>query len=127
MMYVFEAKKVRPATPSEESKIGMQGVKIFEGMVRTVIKADSRNEAWETANSKLAAYKEIGWIEETESKVKAHRIANSLSQSELSDKSGVSIRTLQKYECGDNDPSNAHAKIIVALASALGVDPKDII
>jgi DNA-binding transcriptional regulator YiaG len=55
------------------------------------------------------------------------RMAAGLTQQQLADKSGVSIRTLQKYECGDNDPANAQAKIVIALAEALGVEPKELI
>jgi DNA-binding transcriptional regulator YiaG len=60
-------------------------------------------------------------------KIKALREVVGLSQQQLADKSGVSIRTLQKYECGDNNPANAQAWIIIALAEALGVEPKELI
>lgn len=61
------------------------------------------------------------------SKIKSAREVRGWSQQQLADKSGVSIRTLQKYECGDNDPANAQAKIVIALAEALGVEPKELI
>jgi ribosome-binding protein aMBF1 (putative translation factor) len=64
---------------------------------------------------------------EEASHIATARQAAGMTQAQLSKKSGVSIRTLQKYECGDNDPANAQAKIIIALAKALGVEPKELI
>jgi DNA-binding transcriptional regulator YiaG len=61
------------------------------------------------------------------SKIARFRLAKGWSQPQLAEKAGISVRTLQKYECGDNDPANAQAKIVIALAGALGVEPKELI
>jgi transcriptional regulator with XRE-family HTH domain len=62
-----------------------------------------------------------------DSKIAKIRVEKGLSQSQLAEKSGVSVRTLQQYECGRNNPANAQAKIIINLANALNVEPKDLI
>ena len=60
-------------------------------------------------------------------KIKTARENAELTQKQLSEKSGVSIRTLQKYETGENNPANAKARIIIALAEALGIEAKELI
>ena len=45
-----------------------------------------------------------------------------LSQRELSERSGVSLRMIQLYEQGQNDIKKAQANQVLALAKALGTD-----
>lgn len=52
-------------------------------------------------------------------KLKSIRTAKGLSQKELAEKSGVSLRTLQHYECGDSDINGAGTSMLLKLAEAL--------
>lgn len=60
-------------------------------------------------------------------KIKSIRESRNLSQSQLAKKAGISVRTLQKYEQEQNNPANAQAKLIIAIAEALEVEPKELI
>ena len=50
-----------------------------------------------------------------------------LSQSQLAELSGVSLRMIQKYETGDRDINNASAITVLKLAQALKVNVEDLI
>lgn len=54
------------------------------------------------------------------------RQAAELSQSQLAEKSGVSIRMIQYYEQGKNDINKAALETVIALADVLGCSPRDI-
>lgn len=63
---------------------------------------------------------------------KAHTLARlrtywDLSQRELSEKSGVSLRSIQLYEQGQNDISKASADVIYRLSKALGCSMENLI
>ena len=49
------------------------------------------------------------------------------SQRELSEKSGVTLRTLQQYEIGAKDINKASASAVVALATVLGCKAEDLL
>lgn len=53
------------------------------------------------------------------SKLKSRREAVGLSQSELANKSGVNLRTLQDYEQGRKDINKAQALTLYKIAQAL--------
>lgn len=55
------------------------------------------------------------------------RQAAGLSQSQLADKAGVSLRMLQFYETGYRDIRKAAVVTVLALAEALGCSINDII
>lgn len=55
------------------------------------------------------------------------RLEANLSQSQLAEKSGVKLRTIQHYEFGDNDIRKAAVETVLALAEAIGCDLKEII
>lgn len=55
------------------------------------------------------------------------RQAAGLSQSQLADKAGVSLRMLQFYEIGYRDIRKAAVVTVLALAEALGCSINDII
>jgi transcriptional regulator with XRE-family HTH domain len=61
------------------------------------------------------------------SNLKSLRGAANLTQAALSQKSGISRRTIEKYEQNQNDLKNARAHIVISLADALGVEPKKLI
>lgn len=55
------------------------------------------------------------------------RRANGISQRELSDASGVNIRQIQRVELGESEAGNLTAKNLIALADALGVNPRSLL
>jgi transcriptional regulator with XRE-family HTH domain len=61
------------------------------------------------------------------SKLKELRTAKKMSQGELSEKSGISIRVLQNYEQGVRDLNGIGIKRAKPLADALGVRIEDLI
>lgn len=59
--------------------------------------------------------------------LKSLRTAAGLTQAQLAIKAGISKRTLEQYENGRNDTANAQAHIIIKLADALNVHPRELI
>lgn len=57
-----------------------------------------------------------------ENKIKHLRTAAGMTQRELSEKTGVNIRQIQKYEVDQPEIGNVSLRIAVAMADALGVD-----
>lgn len=62
-----------------------------------------------------------------QSKLAYYRTLRGLSQQQLADKANVSVRTIQSYEIAQRTTANAQAHIIIKLADALGVHPKELI
>ncbi len=54
-----------------------------------------------------------------ETELKSHRLALGLSQSELAERSGVAVRSIQQYEQRQKDINRASFSTVVALAAAL--------
>lgn len=50
-----------------------------------------------------------------------------LTQRQLSELSGVNIRQIQRVESGASQAGNLTAKNLIAIADALGVDPRELI
>ncbi len=50
-----------------------------------------------------------------------------MTQRQLSDSSGVSLRMIQLYEQGQNDISKAQANVVMSLAQALGCDARKLL
>lgn len=50
-----------------------------------------------------------------------------LTQQQLANAAGVNIRLVQKVEGGEAQAGNLTAKNLIALADALGMDPRDLI
>lgn len=55
------------------------------------------------------------------------RLGAGMSQLELSEKSNVSVRYIQRIELGEGEAGNMSARNLLALADALGVDPRELI
>ena len=55
------------------------------------------------------------------SKLKLLRTGKKLSQRELAEKSGVSLRTLQHYEIGDRDINGARLETLLKLSDVLEI------
>lgn len=61
------------------------------------------------------------------SKLKKVREESGLTQKLLAEVSGVSFRSIQKYESGERDITKAEVGTVIKLADALGVDIKEIV
>jgi len=68
---------------------------------------------------------EISFVPEP--KLKTLREEAGLSQSQLSEKSGVAIKSIQKYEQRERDINKAQGVIIKSLAGALECTMEDIL
>lgn len=55
------------------------------------------------------------------------RMAAEMDQPTLASKSGVDIRMIQRIESGEKDAGNLTARNLLALAEALGVEPRELI
>lgn len=62
-----------------------------------------------------------------QTKLKEVRQAAGLSQRQLAEKAGISVRTLQHWETGERDLKKAAVMTVLALAEALGCDINDIL
>ena len=63
----------------------------------------------------------------TSTKLQTVRKASGMSQRELSEKSGISLRSIQQYEQKAKDINKAAVDSILALANALGCKVEDLI
>jgi len=54
--------------------------------------------------------------------IKKLRIESGMTQRELSEKAGINIRHLQKFESGERDIANASLSICIKIADALEID-----
>lgn len=59
--------------------------------------------------------------------LRAARLAAGLTQKQLAEASGVNQRQIQKVEAGDIKAGNMTASNLLAIADALGVDPRRLI
>ena len=55
------------------------------------------------------------------------RIAAGLTQQQLANKSGVNVRQIQRVEIGESEAGNLTARNLLAIADALGVEPRILI
>lgn len=55
------------------------------------------------------------------------RLAAGLGQKELAEKAGISVQQIQNIEIGHGQAGNMTARNILAIADALGVDPRNLI
>lgn len=59
-------------------------------------------------------------------KIKEIMAMRGITAHRLAEKSGVSVRTIEQYMSGRADIKNARAHIVVSLAEALEVTPKQL-
>lgn len=55
------------------------------------------------------------------------RLAAGMTQKGLSEKTGVNLQMIQKYEQGVKDINRAEARTVLKLADALGCEARDIL
>ena len=65
--------------------------------------------------------------EQTETNLARYRKARGLSQSQLANASGLSLRSIQLYEQRQNDINNAQYNRLQALAKTLGCKIEDLL
>ncbi len=61
-------------------------------------------------------------MDKKETKLKTVRQSKGLTQRELAERTGISLRTLQHYEQGSKDLNQAAALTVYAIAKALEVE-----
>ena len=86
------------------------------------IRGFGRSYALEAASGIVSAVSSAGGGS-ADTALKAMRIRNGLSQSQLAKASGVPLRTLQQYEQRQKDINKARAEYIMMLSAALGCSP----
>lgn len=66
-------------------------------------------------------------MEKKETTLQRIRKAQGFTQRSLAEATGISLRTIQHWECGDNDFSYAAAMTVYEVARVLGVDMLDLL
>ena len=148
--YYVTADLDRAPTAQEAKEIGVPRAKIYLGRVKAIICADSIKDAcargrkciegciqegrtisnvgcMPVVDAKKLGDDEIYKGYPTTTWLLYYRLKSGMTQAELSKKSGVYIRQIQKVESGEIETGNMSAKNLIAIADVLGVNPKDLI
>lgn len=148
--YYVTADLDRAPTAQEAKEIGVPRAKIYLGRVKAIICADSIKDAcargrkciegciqegrtisnvgcMPVVDAKKLGDDEIYKGYPTTTWLLYYRLKSGMTQAELSKKSGVYIRQIQKVESGEIETGNMAAKNLLALADALGVDARDLL
>lgn len=136
--------------PSATEDLPVPGALVALGRMKAVIEADTWQEAMEQGKDlitgclkKTIKVSSWGWMPvetakkmgdtaiyeayPTATKLTYYRIKAGLTQAQLSERSGVNIRQIQRVEGGTSSAGNLTAKNLLAIADALGVDPRELI
>ncbi|MCQ2563406.1 MAG: helix-turn-helix domain-containing protein [Mogibacterium sp.] len=89
------------------------------------IRENGRNYALEAVPEIVSAVSSAAVSSDTA--LKAMRMRNGLSQSQLAKASGVPLRTIQQYEQRQKDINRARAEYIIAISAALGCEPSSLL
>lgn len=148
--YYVTADLDRAPTAQEAKEIGVPRAKIYLGRVKAIICADSIKDAcargrkciegciqegrtisnvgcMPVADAKKLGDDEIYKGYPTTTWLLYYRLKSGMTQAELSKKSGIYIRQIQKVESGEIETGNMAAKTLFALADALGVDISELL
>lgn len=148
--YYVTADLDRAPTEQEAKEIGVPRAKIYLGRVKATICADSIKDAcargrkciegciqegrtisnvgcMPVADAKKLGDDDIYKGYPTTTWLLYYRLKSGMTQAELSKRSGVYIRQIQKVESGEIETGNMAAKNLLALADALGVDARDLL
>lgn len=148
--YYVTADLDRAPTKQEAKEIGVPHAKIFLGRVKAIICADSIKDAcargrkciegciqegrtisnvgcMPVADAKKLGDDEIYKGYPTTTWLLYYRLKSGMTQAELSKKSGIYIRQIQKVESGEIETGNMAAKTLFALADALGVEISELL
>lgn len=145
--YYVTADLDRAPTAQEAKEIGVPRAKIYLGRVKAIICADSIKDACARGRKCIEGciqegrtISNIGCMPVVDAKklgddeiykgyptttwLLYYRLKSGMTQAELSKRSGVYIRQIQKVESGEIETGNMAAKNLLALADALGVDAR---
>lgn len=148
--YYVTADLDRAPTEQEAKEIGVPRAKIYLGRVKAIICADSIKDACARGRKCIEgciqegrAISNVGCMPVVDAKklgddeiykkyptttwLLYYRLKSGMTQAELSKRSGVYIRQIQKVESGEIETGNMAAKNLLALADALGVDARDLL
>ncbi len=148
--YYVTADLDRAPTAQEAKEIGVPRAKIYLGRVKAIICADSIKDAcargrkciegciqegrtisnvgcMPVADAKKLGDDEIYKSYPTTTWLLYYRLKSGMTQAELSKKSGIYIRQIQKVESGEIETGNMAAKTLFALADALGADARELL
>lgn len=148
--YYVTADLDRAPTAQEAKEIGVPRAKIYLGRVKAIICADSIKDAcargreciegciqegrtisnvgcMPVADAKKLGDDEIYKGYPTTTWLLYYRLKSGMTQAELSKKSGIYIRQIQKVESGEIETGNMAAKTLFALADALGADARELL
>ena len=148
--YYVTADLDRAPTAQEAKEIGVPRAKIYLGRVKAIICADSIKDAcargrkciegciqegrtisnvgcMPVADAKKLGDDEIYKGYPTTTWLLYYRLKSGMTQAELSKKSGIYIRQIQKVESGEIETGNMAAKTLFAIADALGVDISELL
>lgn len=148
--YYVTADLDRAPTAQEAKEIGVPRAKIYLGRVKAIICADSIKDAcargrkciegciqegrtisnvgcMPVADAKKLGDNEIYKGYPTTTWLLYYRLKSGMTQAELSKKSGIYIRQIQKVESGEIETGNMAAKTLFSLADALGADARELL
>lgn len=148
--YYVTADLDRAPTAQEAKEIGVPRAKIYLGRVKAIICADSIKDAcargrkciegciqegrtisnvgcMPVADAKKLGDDEIYKGYPTTTWLLYYRLKSGMTQAELSKKSGIYIRQIQKVESGEIETGNMAAKTLFSLADALGADARELL
>lgn len=148
--YYVTADLDRAPTAQEAKEIGVPRAKIYLGRVKAIICADSIKDACARGRKCIEGciqegrtISNIGCMPVVDAKklgddeiykgyptttwLLYYRLKSGMTQAELSKRSGVYIRQIQKVESGEIETGNMSAKNLIVIADVLGVNPKDLI
>ena len=148
--YYVTADLDRAPAEQEAKEIGVPHAKVFLGRVKAIICADSIKDAcargrkciegciqegrtisnvgcMPVADAKKLGDDEIYKGYPTTTWLLYYRLKSGMTQAELSKKSGIYIRQIQKVESGEIETGNMAAKTLFALADALGADARELL
>ena len=143
--YIIADLKRNPAAGEDVPPV--PGAQVYAGKMKTIIEADN----WETAMKQgqelirgclkkhIVPY-QWAWMPvkdaekmgdtsiydryPTATRLTYARIKAGLTQKQLAERSGVNIRQIQRVELGESDAGNLTARNLLAIADALGADPR---
>lgn len=136
--------------PSSTEDLPTPGALVALGRMKAVVEADTWQEAMKRGKElitgclkKTIKVSNWGWMTvegakkmgdtaiyeayHTATKLTYYRIKAGLTQAQLSERSGVNIRQIQRVEGGTSSAGNLTAKNLLAIADAIGVDPRNLI
>lgn len=143
--YIIADLKRTPAAGEDVPPV--PGAQVYAGKMKAIIEADN----WETAMKQgqelirgclkkhIVPY-QWAWMPvkdaekmgdtsiydryPTATRLTYARVKAGLTQKQLAERSGVNIRQIQRVELGESDAGNLTARNLLAIADALGADPR---